>query len=450
VCATDGVEPWDVIDALGSLVAKSMVDADASGDTTRYHLLETLRHFARDHAGDLDGLRRRHAAHFAAFAEEAGAGLITRDELAWRPRVSAELDNLRAAASWAFDAPNLDDLVLGVRVLDGLSPESATLYATGMYALATSALDRIELLRADQRAVVLNAGAHAAHEGGDYALAEALAAKAIADSEAITFAWAGSVYVVSMAALVRGEPERTMAVLADGRRRLDAGGGSDWLDAGLHHATSVMAHLMGDHETTASEAEQELRIARRVGAPTLVCNALVSRAQSIVDESPTEALVAAEEAMRLVERGAGDQGFSYSRAALIVAKVRAAQGDVSGAARAARAAVEHVARVGGRATLKTQLLIAASMLATRPEDLEAAAVLTGAAGGEMLGHYDSTLVSRYLRPSDQIVADIATALDDGRYTNARQRGETMTYDEIVAYTLDQLAGLARLGPEPAR
>jgi hypothetical protein len=90
------------------------------------------------------------------------------------------------------------------------------------------------------------------------------------------------------------------------------------------------------------------------------------------------------------------------------------------------------------------------MLATRPEDLEAAAVLTGAAGGEMLGHYDSTLVSRYLRPSDQIVADIATALDDGRYTNARQRGETMTYDEIVAYTLDQLAGLARLGPEPAR
>jgi hypothetical protein len=319
-----------------------------------------------------------------------------------------------------------------------------------MYALATSALDRIELLRADQRAVVLNAGAHAAHEGGDYALAEALAAKAIADSEAITFAWAGSVYVVSMAALVRGEPERTMAVLADGRRRLDAGGGSDWLDAGLHHATSVMAHLMGDHETTASEAEQELRIARRVGAPTLVCNALVSRAQSIVDESPTEALVAAEEAMRLVERGAGDQGFSYSRAALIVAKVRAAQGDVSGAARAARAAVAHEARVGNRTLLKTQLLIAASMLATRPEDLEAAAVLTGAAGGEMLGHYYPSVVSRYLRPFDQIVADIATALDPDRYTDARQRGASMTYDEIVAYALDQLAGLARPGPEPAR
>ena len=116
VCAGDGIERWDVIDALASLVAKSMVGAERSGDTTRYQLLETLRHFARDRiaaGGDLDGLRRRHAAHYAGFAERAGAGLMSPDELVWRPRLAAELDNLRAATGWAFDAASLDDVALG-------------------------------------------------------------------------------------------------------------------------------------------------------------------------------------------------------------------------------------------------------------------------------------------------------------------------------------------------
>ena len=133
VCAGDGIERWDVIDALASLVAKSLVGADESGEATRYQLLETLRHFARDRAaGSLDDLRRRHAAHYAAFAEEAGPGLASPDELRWRPRVTADLDNLRAAASWAFDAPDVGDLVLGVRVIDGLAPDSPGLYSTGM------------------------------------------------------------------------------------------------------------------------------------------------------------------------------------------------------------------------------------------------------------------------------------------------------------------------------
>ena len=78
VCATDGVERWDVIDALASLVAKSMVGSEPTGDTVRYQLLETLRHFARDRAGDLDGLRRQHARHYAAFAEAAAAGPTAR------------------------------------------------------------------------------------------------------------------------------------------------------------------------------------------------------------------------------------------------------------------------------------------------------------------------------------------------------------------------------------
>ena len=47
VVAGDGIEPWDVLDALASLVAKSMVTAEDTGvGVTRYQLLETLRQYA--------------------------------------------------------------------------------------------------------------------------------------------------------------------------------------------------------------------------------------------------------------------------------------------------------------------------------------------------------------------------------------------------------------------
>ena len=171
VCGTDGVERWDVIDALASLVAKSMIGLDPAGDTTRYQLLETLRHFARDHAADLDGLRRRHATHYAAFAEAAGAGLLSRDELRWRPRLAAELDNLRAAAGWAFDATDLDDVVIGVRMIDALMFEAMMVPSWGIQTWAAPALARVDGLEAEQRAGVHAATSHdalAPHWGGSY------------------------------------------------------------------------------------------------------------------------------------------------------------------------------------------------------------------------------------------------------------------------------------------
>ena len=49
--------------------------------------------------------RRRHAAYFADLAEQIGPALRGPDELAWRTRLTVELDNLRTAVFWALDAP---------------------------------------------------------------------------------------------------------------------------------------------------------------------------------------------------------------------------------------------------------------------------------------------------------------------------------------------------------
>ena len=54
VVTGDGIDTWDVIDVISSLVAKSMLTTDEAADgMTRYRQLETLRQYARDRLDDL-------------------------------------------------------------------------------------------------------------------------------------------------------------------------------------------------------------------------------------------------------------------------------------------------------------------------------------------------------------------------------------------------------------
>jgi len=120
VVADDGLDRFDVLDALNELVAKSMVVAEPGreGDT-RYQLLETLRQYALERldahdAGDT--ARRRHADHYAQLAETAAPELLGRHELDWRPRINAEIDNFRAAVTWALDRDDPNDAELAMRI----------------------------------------------------------------------------------------------------------------------------------------------------------------------------------------------------------------------------------------------------------------------------------------------------------------------------------------------
>ena len=187
VCGDAEIERWDVIDALTSLVGKSLVGLERSGETTRYQLLETLRHYARQRVGgEIDGLRRRHALHYASLAESIGAGLDSPDELRWRPRLAAELDNLRSATGWAFDAPDVGDVALGVHVVDALVFEACTQFSWGIQTWAAAALTRVEELDLAQRAAVLAAASLDAFIVGDTNRAVTLGRQAISASERFT------------------------------------------------------------------------------------------------------------------------------------------------------------------------------------------------------------------------------------------------------------------------
>jgi predicted ATPase/class 3 adenylate cyclase len=449
VCATEGIERWDVIASLASLVAKSMVGADPTGDTTRYQFLETLRHFSLDQTradGTIEALRRLHAAHYAAFAERAGAGLITSDELAWRGRVAAELDNLRAAAAWAFEAANLDDLTLGIRMVDGLAPAVATLIDTGMYELAFSILPRVDELGAAQRCVVLNAAAHAALHNSDDDQAAALGARVLAESDSVTSASVGSLAMVGLASVAGGDTAVTTTVMADAHRFLERGGASDWHTAGLHSLIGFLANSVGDHQTARSAAEQNLAIARRAGTPTMMANALDNHAVTIAGQDPQGAIAAAEEAMRFVESGANDTSYNGAH---IAALLLADRGETARAARTIRGAAEHHARLGQRTLLAGSLRVAIVVLAATPPGRDAAATLVGAINGPILNHFTGFPHDRGKR-YDEAVAALVTALARDDYATAQQRGAAMTYDEIVAYTHAQLDRLAESSSAPDR
>jgi predicted ATPase len=165
--------PGPVLDALGSLVDSSLVQADTRGEP-RFALLETIREYALERLGDGDGREAydRHAAYFLALAEPAAAELAGPEQLTWRDRLETERDDLLAAMSWLVDQGPLDQATHLFWVtwkfwwLRGHTTELARL---GDDFAASS-----ERLPPDQRTIALSAAGYILISNGDQAKAETL------------------------------------------------------------------------------------------------------------------------------------------------------------------------------------------------------------------------------------------------------------------------------------
>ncbi|MBL8306307.1 MAG: winged helix-turn-helix domain-containing protein [Rubrivivax sp.] len=123
VAAGDGLDGGTVLDALGSLVERSLVvaEAAAAGVEPRLRLLETVRQFARERlaeAGEEAGCRQRHLHRMVALAEQAAAALAGPAPGAALARLDAERDNLLAALASSAQGP--DGVVPGLRLLVAL------------------------------------------------------------------------------------------------------------------------------------------------------------------------------------------------------------------------------------------------------------------------------------------------------------------------------------------
>ena len=123
VTSADDAGEWQVLDHLAALVGKSLVLAEEARGSTRYRLLETIRHYAAERlalraGSELDHTRAAHRDHYLSLVESADSHLRGPDEAAWLDRIAAELDNIRAALAFSLADP--DSAEPGLRLAAGL------------------------------------------------------------------------------------------------------------------------------------------------------------------------------------------------------------------------------------------------------------------------------------------------------------------------------------------
>ena len=109
-----GIDSGDVLGLLAGLVEQSLLQVVQGEGRARYRLLETIRLYAGQRLTELDDPDRVHDRHLAfhgELAQRARAGLNGGEPEEWMARLTADLDDLRAAMDWAITSDNLSGLV---------------------------------------------------------------------------------------------------------------------------------------------------------------------------------------------------------------------------------------------------------------------------------------------------------------------------------------------------
>jgi len=123
---SEPTEHLAVIDALDSLVEKSLVAVDALASEARYRLLESLRLYAFSKLlenEEVECVRRRHAEYYSRCSFGSGFGSngnwLQTPTTQWLDSHSGDIVDIRAAIEWAFSA---GDNALAIKLIGGSAP----------------------------------------------------------------------------------------------------------------------------------------------------------------------------------------------------------------------------------------------------------------------------------------------------------------------------------------
>jgi predicted ATPase len=425
VTAGGGIEADQVFELLSALVARSLVIAESEGIETRFRLLETIRQYAQEHldqSGDADRIHTRHAVYYASFGEIAIPNTAGPEGIDWERRLKLELDNIGAAVRWAIATQDTDTTMrLFAMWQVPIVVTDATFSATHRWA-------------ADMVAAMPGAPEHArypaalvgtatiAWEQGDQELAtrrcdEAIAAEQRLGTEPSILVW----LVRANVALAQGRTddaiEHVQHAVALSRRRDEPA----WLAWSL--AVSALAHaLKGDATAARPDAEEVVKLTRRVANPSIMENALAMAAFALGDSDPERALALALEAVELI--GSSERSLSWA----IAGDLAARQGDQHHALQYLGRAIENAQWVGNRTAIGTMTGRISDLLAE--PDPEASAVLQGAQHALVpsYAHAPHTLEARQVA-----IATLEASIGTARREELYQQGTAMSDDEAVAY-----------------
>jgi predicted ATPase/class 3 adenylate cyclase len=441
VAAGDGVEDWDVLDALNGLVKKSMVSTvPATRSATRYQLLETMRQYAREHleqGGVADRYRRAHAEHYALFAERVSEAFASgRDTARMWAGSMLELDNYRAAVTWALDSERSGDVDLALRItvrLSGAGPVQRR--AAGVIAQTEQLLARAESASPELRAGVLaGMSADALFLRGDQVAAEALARRALAEGPTAGGALAITYTTLSMCAGIGGDHDRAVQVLVDGQENMrQLGFGTFHNDAFFESLIATAEALRGDAVAARAHATEAVRLARQAELPMRLGAALTTYARVCRRDDPDAADDALDEVLAMGPDAAG--AWMLGWALTVRAESRFVVGDMFSALTLLKEALTFLGDDASVLTLSRTAILSATIFAALDEP-ETAAVLAGAATGSRNARFLNYAVDPAIRSDfESAVEHVRASLGAEAYDTAAARGTTMSSDDLLRVLL---------------
>lgn len=312
------------LDTLGLLVDKSLVRRTDE----RFVLLETIREYAEEQvvaAGDLDELRRRHAAYFVGFAERAAPELTGERQALWLERIARDHENLRAALQTLDREGDRESMLrlssslvlfwfvrgFYAEGIDWLGRAAAPPRGTSEAAAAALwGLGLLEVLRGD--------------DGGEQHLVEALGRARELGARQIE---ARSLSVLGLVAFFRNEPGRAQSQLEDS---VEVARAADdrWCLADALGTLSSIYPLYGRLDDARPAGEEALALARGMHEQQGIRMALFGLAlEAIRREELGRARTLGEEGLAIC-REIGDQWFiSYFLWLLALASLGLAQSE---------------------------------------------------------------------------------------------------------------------------
>ncbi|MFC5241950.1 ATP-binding protein [Streptomyces atrovirens] len=254
------LEGRDVLDLLGALVDKSVVQRVEGVVEYRYRLLDTVREYGAERLeqdGHTEEYARRHQEFFLRMAERAGEEWLGDQQLEWGGRLTADFDNFRVAMDFAIARPADEAALRIVNGLWGLWLGRSRLTEARRWidkALAAEAEPTVE------QGVALYYGAYYGLLQADRAAQEMVRrCRAVAESLDDDFLHARALYVETYEMLMWSrDVERVMASYEESRRLLRASGGLFPLVAGYIN-TAVFHAAHGSPAKALREAEECLR-----------------------------------------------------------------------------------------------------------------------------------------------------------------------------------------------
>lgn len=429
VCAGDGVERAEVLDALSRLVDGSLVIAETRHGAARYWMLETVRQYGRDRSAgtdDADRTRRRHLAWYLALAEEADEGLRGPHEALWLGRLETEHDNLLAALDCARTGADGEQAeVRLVRALEWFW------HIVGYWTEGRARLEAV-LARAGGASALLPkvfvGATRLAYRQGDRLRARARCEEGLAVSrrvgdrsgEACCLLWLG------ILAMVEDDVDRAAPLLEESLALYRALQDGWWTVEALSFLGSL-AVMRGDYDRARALHEESLAVARQTGNRNNITTALRNLGHLALRRGDDERAAAYY-----------SESLQLCRNAEIVTVVVDSREPLEG-----RSGAPAVLLLPG---VITECLDGLARVACVRGAYEDAAALFGAAEASLESLGGQLPLWSDIAEHDRYTAAARTALGDARFAAARAQGRAMTLAQAVDFALAATAG----SPPPVR